>query len=239
MMDLSSQKILLTGATSGLGKELALLLAQEGAQLALCGRNPQKLQALSEQLQHLAPHNPPLLLEAFDATGEEQTRAFCQKAIETLGGLDILINNAGANHAKSPVESINLEDWRSMWELNATTPLVFIQEALPTLKAQQKGLIVQVLSSVCLFANENIASYTASKWACQALTEVLRKEVRRDHIKVMSVFPGGIDTPFRPQAAPDYMSAKSCAQAIIAQLKLPPDVCVHELVLRPEIESNF
>ena len=101
------------------------------------------------------------------------------------------------------------------------------------------GRIVNVVSSAALFANAGIGSYTAAKGAFHALTGVMRREGRAHSIHVSGVYPGGIDTPFRAQARPDYLKPETVAEAIIGLLRLPADAAVHELVLRPPIEDNF
>jgi len=105
--------------------------------------------------------------------------------------------------------------------------------------AQCRGLVVNVLSTVCLYSNEGIGGYTASKCAFDGLAKVLRKELRADGVRVANVYPGGIDTPFRPAARPEYLAAASVAEAILGLAEADENVAPDELVLRPLVERNF
>jgi short-subunit dehydrogenase len=126
-----------------------------------------------------------------------------------------------------------------MVDLNCTAQLALTQPIWKSMMGAGGGRIVNVLSSAALFANGGIGSYTAAKGAFQALTGVMRREGRAHSIHVSGVYPGGIDTPFRAQARPDYLKPETVAEAIVGLLRLPADAAVHELVLRPPIEDNF
>jgi len=101
------------------------------------------------------------------------------------------------------------------------------------------GAKVNILSTCCLFSNEGLGSYTASKGALDSLTKVLRKEARKDNIRVCSVYPGGINTSFRPQAREEYLSADIAAETIINSINIDERVALDEIVLRPFIETNY
>lgn len=235
-MTLRNKRILITGATSGIGRSLALKLAAQGAQLALCGRSADKMESLMAELsaygtQHVA--------QTFSVTEEQAIIDFVQTANREMGGIDILINNAGLNSARGEVGEIKTEDFDHMVAVNLRAPFIFMREVFNVMKPAKCGTIVNVLSTVCLFSNEGIGSYTASKAGIDALTKVFRKEARKDGIKVCGVYPGGTDTPFRSNDRPDYMSADSVAQTILSMLMLPNDVVMHDMVFRPMVEGNF
>lgn len=234
MNRLRGKIVLVTGATSGIGRALALQLAGQGARLALCGRSQEKMALLKDELK-----GAELYASAFSVREPAEISRFVKEAEKALGPIDILINNAGLNSAKGQVDEIRLEDWDEMMEVNARAPMLFAQEIIGGMKERREGMIVNVLSSVCFFHGVGMASYTASKCACQALTGVLRKEGALYGIKVMGVYPGGVDTPFRPQERPEYMTAESVASCIVSALQAPPDVVMHELVMRPMIETNY
>jgi NAD(P)-dependent dehydrogenase (short-subunit alcohol dehydrogenase family) len=114
-----------------------------------------------------------------------------------------------------------------------------MREAFPDMRAAGGGRIVNILSTVCHFDNETMGAYTAAKKGLQGLTDVFRKEARPHNVHVISIYPGGTDTAFRPAPRPDYMRPESVAEAVVAALRLPDDCCVHHLTFRPPVETNY
>ncbi|MBN1441840.1 MAG: SDR family oxidoreductase, partial [Planctomycetes bacterium] len=155
------------------------------------------------------------------------------------GAVDILINNAGYNERKAPLTEVTTEEFDAVLAVNLRAPFLLMREAGRDMKERGGGRIVNVLSTVCHFANESMGVYTAAKSGLKALTEVFRKEVRPFGVRVSSVYPGGTDTSFRAGARPDYLRPESVAEAIFALLTLPEDLVVHDLTFRPMVETNF
>jgi NAD(P)-dependent dehydrogenase (short-subunit alcohol dehydrogenase family) len=98
---------------------------------------------------------------------------------------------------------------------------------------------VNVLSTVCHFANETMGAYTTAKRGLDGLTAVLLKEARPHGIRVSAVYPGGTDTDFRPKRRPDYLRPESVAEAVYFTLATPEDLVVHGITFRPMVETNF
>jgi len=207
MSALRDQAVLLSGATSGLGRALALRLAAEGCRLALCGRSPAKLASLEAEL---ALPSARLVTRAFDLTDRAASAAFARDALTSLGRVDILINNAGANLGKAPAGDIDLAAFAAMLDLNCTAQLALTQPVWRAMEAAFDGL-----------------------------TGVLRREGKPLGLQVTAVYPGGVDTPFRAQARPDYLRPETVAEAVVGLLRLPAGAAAHELVLRPTVEDNF
>lgn len=224
--------VIITGATDGIGKALALLLAKD-YQLALCGRSEEKMAQLVQQL-----GDCPVYTACFDITDGQKRHAFCQGVQQTFGTVDILVNNAGANIKKDKVTDIDLDDLRYMFELNCVSGLGMIQEVYPIMSANQRGLIVNILSSCCLFHNPLMGSYSASKDAMQSLSKILTKEVKPENIGVCNVYPGGVDTNFRAVPNHTYLRPETVAKMIKNSMELE-EGCVHDIVLRPFIENNL
>lgn len=236
MRPLQGKTVLLSGATSGLGRALAHQLAAEGCKLAICGRNPAKLTtAVSE----LGLSDDRLLARAFDLTDHAAASGFAETALSTFGKVDILINNAGANLGKAALGATDLKVFAAMLDLNCTAQLALTEPIWRAMTTAGGGRIVNVVSSAALHSSAGISGYTASKGAFRALTGVMRREGKPLGIHVTGVYPGGIDTPFRAQARPDYLKPETVATAIVGLLRLPADAAVHELVLRPPVEDNF
>jgi NAD(P)-dependent dehydrogenase (short-subunit alcohol dehydrogenase family) len=238
MKTVSGQVILLTGATSGIGRQLALQLASEGARLALCGRSEEKMKSLLEELRAVSSDRLPFS-RTFCLSSEEEIVRFVADAESSLGPISILVNCAGLNSARAEVAELSTTDLDWMLAINLRAPAIFMRECFRGMRERGAGHIVNVLSTVCLFSNEGIGAYTASKAGLDALTKVFRKEAKAAGVKVTSIYPGGVNTGFREQARPDYLSPESVAEAIISVLKLNDETAVHELVFRPMIENNF
>ena len=224
--------VLITGATDGIGRALASLLSKE-YNLALCGRTEEKMKQLVQELGDCAVYT-----ECFDITDSEKRHAFCENVKKEFGTVDVLVNNAGANTKKDKIVDINLDDLRYMLDLNCISAVGMIQEIYPLMAEKQQGLIVNILSSCCLFNNPTTGSYSASKDAMEGISKILTKEAKADHIGVCSVYPGGVDTNFRAVANHNYLKPETVARMIKVCIE-NEDGCVHDIVVRPFIEDNL
>ena len=224
--------VIITGATDGIGRALAVLLAKE-YNLALCGRSEDKMKQLVQEL-----GDCPVYAECFDITDGEKRHAFCENVKKEFGMADVLVNNAGANTKKDKIVDINLDDLRYMFELNCVSSLGMIQEIYPLMAEKKSGLVVNILSSCCLFNNPMTGSYTATKDAMEAISKILTKEVKTENIGVCNVYPGGVDTNFRPVANPNYLKPETVAKMIKVCIE-NEEGCVHDIVIRPSIEDNL
>lgn len=230
--------VLITGATSGLGKALAETAGRAGASLALCGRSKDKLETLLREFEAMAIPGK-IHAETFDATDASRVGVFVERSLAALGRIDVLINCAGANSARGPVASLATGKLEAMMALNCYSPLFFIQACHAAMAARGEGLVLNILSTCCRFSNEGLGAYTASKTAFEGLIGVYRKEARKEGIRVSSVYPGGIDTPFRAQARPEYLRPEAAAEAVFSLALLDPSVAPDEFVLRPFVETNY
>ena len=226
------KKILITGATDGIGKSLALVLAHD-YHLVLCGRSQEKMDQLVKELGDSCIYHA-----CFDITDDKARHEFCQKVISDFGAMDVLVNNAGANTKKDRVTDIQLSDLRYMFELNCVSSLAMIQEFYPGMKANGYGLIVNILSTCCLFNSPTTGSYSASKDAMQAISKILLKEVKNENIGVCNFYPGGTDTNFRAIPNHSYLKPETIAKMVKACIE-NEEGCVHEIVVRPSIEDNI
>ena len=226
------KKVLISGATDGIGKALAQLLAKD-YDLILCGRNKDKMDALIEEVKDSV-----LYYECFDMVNDQERQHFCDAVLEKCGGIDVLVNNAGANVRKAKVTDIDLDELRYMFELNCVSNVAMIQAFYPTMSEKQKGLIVNILSTCCLFNSPTMGAYTASKDAMQAISKALLKEVKSENIGVCNVYPGGTDTNFRAIPNHNYLKPETMANMIKACIE-NEEGCVHEIVVRPFIEENI
>lgn len=222
--------VLITGASDGIGKATAIKLNELGYKLFLFGRTKEKLDEVA-RLENVVKsycfdaHNRQDLISALDD-------------INVNGGVDILINNMGANLRKQEVKDIDVEIFEQMLNLNCISHLICIQKVLPTMIEKGHGNIVNILSSCCKYDNPTIGAYTASKKAMEALSNTLRKEVKDKGVVVTTIYPGGVDTNFRTTIRDDYLRADTIADAIVYAIN-NKDGLLQEIVVRPVVENNY
>ncbi|MPW29185.1 SDR family NAD(P)-dependent oxidoreductase [Agarivorans sp. B2Z047] len=237
MESIKNKHFVVSGATSGIGKHLVKSLLKRGAKVSFCGRSSDKLKQLIAELSF---GNEQMYYQAFDITEFSQIGGFVSSAIAQLGEIDVLVNNAGVNSARAAVNAINIEDLNWMLKVNFLAPFTFMKEAYnQSMLVQQRGLVINVMSTVCLFSNPNIAAYTASKSGFDSLAKVFRKEAREQGVKVSSIYPGGVDTPFREAEKPEYLAVNDVVEAILTLAQQSANSSIDELVIRPMIERNF
>ena len=186
-MKIQGSKILITGGSSGLGKATAELLIQSGAKVAITGRDEAKLKRVANEIGAI-----PIAMDISDyGSLAEKSKA----VLDQLGGLDVLINNAGiGDFAK--LGEIKLEHFEKVFATNVFGLTMLTQEFLPTFKAQGFGDIVNIASTAALKGFASGSVYSASKFALRSLTQCWQQELRRDNIRVMLVNPSEVPTAF-------------------------------------------
>jgi short-subunit dehydrogenase len=190
MRRLQGDRAIVTGASSGIGREIARQLAAAGVDLVLVARRAERLEALAAQLR---PTGRRIVGVAGDIT-DPSVRGQCLAAArDELGGLDLLINNAGVSDAGRFADSTP-ERLRWIMEVNFFAPVELIREALPLLAQSGRGLVVNVGSILGHRAIPRRANYCASKFALQGVSESLRAELATDRIGVVLVSPGATET---------------------------------------------
>jgi NAD(P)-dependent dehydrogenase (short-subunit alcohol dehydrogenase family) len=227
----NTRTALVTGATGGIGREVALQLKTAGFDVFVSGRNSALLTRLQQEL------GCPGL--ALDFGSPEAPVQLFGAALRALGHVDVLVNNAGFNKAKDPITKVTAEDLDSSYSVNVRAPILLAREALRHMSIRKSGHILNVLSSIVHAKMENYSVYTTMKHALHGFTGCLTKEGRLVGVKVTAVYPGGVNTGFRSQARPDYLRPESAAQVIVQCISAPEDVVVHELTYRPMVETNF
>ena len=223
--------VLITGATRGIGLELARHLATAGLRPFVTGRDPAALEALRAELG--CPGT------VMDLRAPEASESLYQEARAALGHVDVLVNNAGFNRAKTPIPELTAADLDESYAVNVRAPILLARAALREMAARRSGHIVNILSSIVHVSMENYALYTAMKHALRGFTGCLIKEARPHGVKVTGICPGGVNTSFRPTPRPDYLTTASAAHMIAQCILAPHDVVVHELTFRPFAETNF
>jgi short-subunit dehydrogenase len=225
------QATLITGATRGIGRELARQLTAAGFKVFVTGRDRQLLASLKQEL--ACPGM------ATDLADPEAVVGLFTAARQALGKIEVLVNNAGFNQGKDPIEKVTAEDLDTSYAVNVRAAILLAREALKEMATRRSGHIINVISSIAHTKTENYSVYTTMKYALHGFTGCLIKEARQVGVKVTGVYPGGVDTTFRRNPRPDYMRPESAARMIVQCITAPADVVVHELIYRPIIETNF
>lgn len=182
------QKALVTGASSGLGKQFALLLAQAGADVAIAARREDKLKEVAQEIEALGRK---ALVLVMDVTKEEEIAAGFAQIKQAWQKLDIVVNNAGTS-ATAPAEEMTLEDWQKVVDVNLTGVFLVAKHAGALMKEQQFGRVINIASMYGLVANSafTVANYHATKGAVVNLTRALAAEWAKYNITVNAIGPG-------------------------------------------------
>jgi NADP-dependent 3-hydroxy acid dehydrogenase YdfG len=246
-IDLSGRTIAITGASSGIGEATALACARAGAAVALAARRVERIEALAERIR--ADGGTALAIET-DVGDEQQANAFVERAHAELGRLDALVNNAGVM-LLGPIQDAPTEEWRRMVHANVFGVLYCTHAALPLMRAQGAGDIVNVSSVAGRIARAGSGVYNLTKWGVCAFSESLRQETAGSGIRVTLIEPGAVTTELVDQNRPEIvelihkrfgdmrpLDAADIANAILYALGQPPHVSINELLVRPSSQSG-
>jgi NADP-dependent 3-hydroxy acid dehydrogenase YdfG len=244
---LEGKVALVTGASSGIGEATALALANAKARVVVAGRRIERLEALVERIGSAGG-------EAFavqaDVAVEPEARAMVERAHGRWGQLDVLVNNAGLM-LLGAVAGADTEEWRRMIGVNLLGLMYATHAALPLMKAQGSGHIVNVSSVAGRIANPRVAVYAATKFGVCAFSESLRREVRTDGIRVTVVEPGIVATELAGHitnaeakqalnariATLTPLESEDIAAAILYAVTQPARVNVNEILVRPTLQE--
>ncbi|MFE5536581.1 SDR family oxidoreductase [Streptomyces sp. NPDC056492] len=237
--------VAITGASSGIGEAAARRLAADGHRLLLGARRTERLDALSKEINAAGGT---ALFRRLDVTDAADVRAFVAEACERYGRLDVMVNNAGVMPL-SPLHALAVDEWDLMIDVNVRGVLYGIAAALPVMRAQGAGQIVNIASVGAYEVSPTAAVYCATKFAVRAISEGLRQE-SDGRVRVTLVSPGvteseladHISDPVAREAMKAYravaLPAASVAEAIAYAVSQPPEVDVNEIVVRPSASAQ-
>jgi len=191
MRNLRGKVAVITGAGSGIGRALALQLAQQGVTLAITDYQSESLQ---ESLKLVQKHQPQSRSYLFDVSDKAAFQEFAQQAIRDFQQIDLVINNAGVALGKYTVEQLSYEDLEWIMGINLWGMIYGTKEFLPHLKTRLEASIVNISSLFGLIGVKYQAAYCTTKFAIRGFTESLRQELMDTNVQVLSVHPGGIKT---------------------------------------------
>ena len=234
-MNLDSKTIIISGASRGIGRATALLLARNGANVVVTARSADELKTLEAERTNI-------VAVPGDVTSEADMATVVQTALDRFGRIDVVINNAGYGIFKN-VDEISVQEWDDLMATNVKGTFVLTKAALPTLKAQGTGHVVVVASDVAKRTFAGGSLYTASKYAQEAFTGALRKEVRSFGIKVTGVYSGLVDSNFHEkghghETSKNWLKNEDMAESMLFIVSRPAHVVIDEFMVHP-LEQEY
>jgi 3-hydroxy acid dehydrogenase/malonic semialdehyde reductase len=239
--------VFITGATSGIGRATAYLLAKEKYRLILCGRRKDRLNDISKTLSSLSE----IFTLCFDIRNKDEVAEAIQSLPKVWKNIDILINNAGNAHGLSPIQNGDINDWDAMININVKGLLYVSKIILPGMVARNSGHVINIGSIAGLEVYPNGNVYCASKYAVDAITKGMRMDLNAHNIKVTSINPGLVETEFslvrfkgdKEKAKAVYdgitpLSADDIAEVIHFILSRPNHVNIADLLILPTSQAS-
>lgn len=194
---LEGKVALITGASQGLGKALALAFAKEGAKLAVNARSEDSIRPVAEEVESLGAE---VLAIAADVSDTGDVERLVAETAERFGGIDVLVNNAGLLGPRVAIEEYPEDEWREVIDANLTGPFLVAKATVPHLR--EGGSIINLVSGVSVEGRAEWGAYSVSKFGVEGLTQILAAELKERGIRVNAVDPGGMRTSMRASAYP-------------------------------------
>lgn len=243
--NIENKVVVITGASSGLGEEMARDLASKGAKVVLGARRAEKLETIAGEIKSAGGD---AAYFATDVTSESDVSALVQTAIDTFGRIDVMINNAGLM-SLAPMSSLKVEEWDRMIDINIKGVLYGVAAALPHFEKQESGHFINISSVAGIKVFPAAAVYCGTKYAVRAISEGIRMEVGAN-IRTTCIEPGAIDTELKhgstDENVTDFLDdiyenvsipADSIARAVAYAIEQPDNVDINEIVVRPTAQE--
>ena len=233
-MKLAGQAALVSGASRGIGRAVALAFAREGARVALLARGRAELDRVAGEIELVGG-------TALVVPGDAATEGVATRAVETVlgrfGRLDCVVTAQGTG-TFGPLETSRVADWDAMLRANLTATYLLCRAALAPMLAAGRGTIVAVVSLAAVRAIPGCAAYTASKAGVLGLVRALAADVRSRGVRVAALCPGAVDTPFwdgipSPSDRGRMLRPEAVAEAAVLVAAQPPEAFVEEIILAP------
>jgi NADP-dependent 3-hydroxy acid dehydrogenase YdfG len=236
--DLTSQVVLVAGASSGMGRAIALAAGAAGAHIVLAARSTD---ALGEVRSTIQKHGGSALAVPTDVTDRVAVGRLVDEAVAAHGRIDTLINSVGTNIPRRALDELTPESWSEMITINLTAAFNLTQAVVPVFRRQEGGLLIHISSAAAKKPDRSGVAYQASKAGVMGLAHGTMEEEREHGARITVIFPGLTDTPLvlkRPTPTPPEVLARALkpedvAAACMFVMQLPPHTHVPELLLYP------
>ena len=195
---LRGKVVMITGASRGLGRALALAFAREGVSLVINSRSEDSLEPVAGEAKETGAE---VLAIPADVSVEAEVERLVNESVRRFGGIDVLVNNAGVLGPRVPIEEYPEDEWRKVLDANLTAPFLLIRTVIP--RMPEGGSIINMTSGVSVEGRAEWGAYSVSKFGLEGLTQILAAELKERGIRVNSVDPGGMRTEMRAAAYPD------------------------------------
>ena len=239
--------VLVTGASSGIGRACAVALAKEGYNIIACGRRKERLEALKSEL----PENIGFRYLVFDVRDKDAVHQAIDSLPDEWRNIDVLINNAGNAHGLDPIHTGDTDDWDAMMDINVKGLLYVSRKIIPGMVSRKSGQVINIGSTAAkeVYPNGNV--YCASKHAVDALTKGMRLDLNPYGIKVMGIHPGAVETEFSlvrfkgdaDRADTVYqgyepLKAEDIADIVAFAVTRPPHVVMADVVIMSTAQAS-
>jgi NADP-dependent 3-hydroxy acid dehydrogenase YdfG len=238
--ELQDRTCVVTGASSGIGRAIAVALASAGATVCAVARRRDELELTADRSNGAGR----FVIYDADLVGDDQLERLSEALLAREGGVDVLVHSAGTISI-GDVETASVRDLDRQYAANVRAPYLLTQALLPTLRANQ-GQVVFINSTVGLAARANVAQYAATKHALKAIADSLREEINPHGVRVVSVYPGRTATPLQATLhavegkayAPErLMQPEDVASVVLGALTMPRSTEVTDLMVRPMLKQ--
>jgi len=233
-MNLKNKVVVITGASQGLGKSLAIKLSKQGAKIALLARSEDKLKKTKKTIQSFKG-----IAEVFvcDISKSDQIKSTVQSILKKFKAIDILVNNAGI-WLEGSTEKSKPKEIEIMFQANTLGAIYLTGAVMPYLKKQPQATILNIISVGGVEPSKDWPIYTSSKYAMRGFTDSLKQEMQKTNIKVMGFYPGGMNTNIFINAGKDaknepwMMNKEDIVEILIFMLTQPKDIVIDHLEVR-------
>lgn len=234
-MKLENKVIVITGASDGIGKQIALKLAEQNSKLALIARNEKRLRAVKRKAENISENDVEIYV--CDVGNAEKLEETVKNIVADFKMIDILINNAGVWQKMMPIEEVDEGVIDEVIRINLIGLINMTRLLMPTLKKQKEAAIINISSKSGVAAQVGQSVYSASKYGVRGFTDVLKEDLKGSNIRVAGVYQSGTNTKMFEKTGEDFetdkfTNPKDLADVIVYMLSRPEKIWLHDVRVR-------